>query len=433
MTGQLGYFATLAGADVATAARLRVLLAAHPDPAECWHVVAGRAVPAPAVEQLLAQPLRGEPAGSTVGRRWAAALAASSPADAEARGCRYGIEAVTIGDRRYPAALAHDPDPPAVLFGRGDWGVSGGRRVGIVGTRNATATGLQVATTLGRELAGAGVCIVSGLALGIDAAAHRGALAAAPPSVLGVVANGVVEPYPPANAGLWERVARDGLLISEWPPGTVPERFRFPQRNRIIAGLAELVVVVESRERGGSMSTVNAAIDRGVEVMAVPGSVASRASRGTNELLRDGAAPVLSSSDVLLALGLSPPSAPPDPTSPGDLLGSAAGAPTVLPAGESPGSPGPAVRRTADAATGLVAPTRTGSPLQRLIVQRCSGAAVTIEQLVESLEVGLDDVAVDVAGLVRVGALRDDGGWLTAVAGFTTDVGVVSQHAAGER
>ena len=122
--------------------------------------------------------------------------------------------------------------------------------------------------------------------------------------VVGVVANGLDAPYPRVNAELWESVAREGLLLSEWPPGTEPERFRFPQRNRILAALCELLVVVESRERGGSLTTAREALERSIEVMAVPGSVHNRAAAGTNQLIRDGATPVTDAADVMLALGL---------------------------------------------------------------------------------------------------------------------------------
>lgn len=389
----IGHLATLAAAEVATGRRLRALLAAHPDPIECWHVVAGRASAAAAARRVLDQPRRGGSGGETVGAQWARALAAASPDEAAARCRRHRVGVAVLGDDRYPAVLAADPDPPALLFGRGDWTVPRVRRVAIVGTRNATATGLQFAAQLGRDLVDAGVCVVSGLALGIDAAAHRGALSTGSSLVVGVVANGVVEPYPVANAALWEQVARAGLLISEWPPGTVPERFRFPQRNRIIAGLAEIVVVVESRERGGSLSTVAAALERGVEVLAVPGSVMSRASRGTNELLRDGAGPVMSADDVLVALGL---------TATG---GTAVAGRTTVAGGAAAGSAG-----SGDG--GADAPAH--GALGRLVVERCSGGAVTFEQLVATLDAAFDDVAVVVAGLVRDGWLRDDGGWLAA-------------------
>ena len=158
----------------------------------------------------------------------------------------------------------------------------------------------------GAELATAGAVVVSGLAKGIDGAAHRGALRAPSggPRTVGVVANGLDCAYPREHAALWRAVADDGLLLSEWPPGTAPEKFRFPLRNRVLAALSEVLVVVESRERGGSLTTAREALERSIEVMAVPGAVHNRAAAGTNQLIRDGAQPVTDPSDVLLALGL---------------------------------------------------------------------------------------------------------------------------------
>jgi len=178
------------------------------------------------------------------------------------------------------------------------------RRVGIVGTRNPTRRGAQIAARFGDELAAAGVCVVSGLALGVDGAAHRGALAAASAAPAAVVANGHGDPYPRRHRALWEQVAEVGVIVSEWPPGTAPDPFRFPQRNRILAALSELVVVIESRERGGSLITAREAAERGIDVFAVPGPIDQRSCVGTNRLLEDGAAPAASTDTVLAALGL---------------------------------------------------------------------------------------------------------------------------------
>lgn len=230
----------------------------------------------------------------------------------------------------YPAALVDDPDPPPILFWRGDPQALEHPAVAIVGTRRCTAYGTDVARSLARDLAAAGVAIVSGLALGIDGAAHEGALAAghvegrlldvgerpplheassidAVPDVgppIAVVGSGLDVVYPPRHRALWRRVADHGLLLTEAPPGATPEPWRFPRRNRILAALAKVVVVVESHASGGSLSTVRNATDRGVTVMAVPGSVRSPSSAGTNRLLADGVAPVMCADDVLTALSL---------------------------------------------------------------------------------------------------------------------------------
>lgn len=217
---------------------------------------------------------------------------------------RTGMTVTVFGTGEYPAALADDPCAPAVLFSRGDLGVIDGRRVAIIGTRRATAVGREMAADLGAELALHGVRIVSGLASGIDGAAHRGVLSvgAAPP--IGVVGSGLDVPYPRGHNALWEQVAASGVLLAEVPPGSLPAGHRFPQRNRVIAALAEVVVVVESHERGGSLLTVEQAMHRDRIVMAVPGSPRNDAAKGTNELLRDGCLPVLNTDDVLMQLGL---------------------------------------------------------------------------------------------------------------------------------
>jgi DNA processing protein len=217
---------------------------------------------------------------------------------------RTGTTVTLFGSRDYPAQLADDTFAPAVLFSRGDLGVIEGRRVAIIGTRRATAIGREMAADLGAELAQQGVRIVSGLAAGIDGAAHRGALSvgAAPP--IGVVGSGLDVPYPRRHSVLWEQVASAGVLLAEVPPGTHPEGHRFPQRNRVIAALAEVVVVVESHIRGGSLLTAHEAMDRDRIVMAVPGSPRNDAAKGTNELLRDGCLPVLNTDDILMQLGL---------------------------------------------------------------------------------------------------------------------------------
>jgi DNA processing protein len=225
-------------------------------------------------------------------------------------GCvRLGIRVTVVGHPDHPALLAHDPLPPPVLFTKGDRSLLDGRRASIVGTRNATAAGRHLARQFGHGLVEAGVHVVSGLARGIDGHAHAGALEAADTvggtgRPIAVVASGIDVVYPAEHRSLWDRVAADGLVVSEAPPGTRPLPFRFPLRNRIIAALSEVVVVVESRERGGSLITASAALERGIPVMAVPGHATSRASLGVNALLRDGSAPAIDVDDVLLALRL---------------------------------------------------------------------------------------------------------------------------------
>jgi DNA processing protein len=240
-------------------------------------------------------------------RRFAAAARGVVPRDAAARYAAAGVSLLVPGATGYPTALTGDPGAPAVLTALGDPTVVEGRpAVAVVGTRSATPYGASVAAELGRGLADAGVVVVSGLALGIDAAAHAGALDAgaggAPP--VAVVGTGLDVVYPRGNRALWERVAARGAVLSEAPLGTRALPRVFPARNRIIAALADVVVVVECHGQGGSFHTVEAAARRAVPVCAVPGSVRSPASRGTNGLLVDGCAPVRDLDDVLTALAL---------------------------------------------------------------------------------------------------------------------------------
>jgi len=223
-----------------------------------------------------------------------------------------GIAVATHHGPNYPERLSNDPEPPQALFCLGQPGslLSGSiPTVGIVGTRECTSYGRRCAFELAAALTSAGVSVISGLALGIDAAAHQGALSvpeagAAPP--IGVVGSGLDVIYPKQNAGLWANVAKRGVLLSETPPGVGPERWRFPARNRIIAGLSDAVLVVESHAQGGSLLTVDEAQLRDVPVGVVPGPITSNAAVGTNRLLADGATPILGVEDVLALIGYTP-------------------------------------------------------------------------------------------------------------------------------
>ncbi len=219
---------------------------------------------------------------------------------------RRGITLLGPDDPYWPEAFAVDPDPPLVVFVQGDPALLSAPAVAIVGTRRCTAAGAATARELGHDLADAGIGTVSGLALGIDGAAHRGCLAGGGPA-LGVVATGLDIVYPRKHAGLWDQIATEGVLASEAPLGTPGERWRFPARNRLIAALGMVVVVVESRRRGGSMLTVESAIERDIEVLAVPGPVRSGASDGPNQLLSEGCSVVRDATDVLVALGTRAP------------------------------------------------------------------------------------------------------------------------------
>jgi len=280
------------------------------------------------------------------------------------------VDVVPITDPRYPPALIGDPEAPVVLFTRGDLGVLDARRVAIVGTRNATTAGRSTAIEFGRELGAQGVTVVSGLARGIDGAAHRGVrLAEGRPA--GVVANGLDVAYPKQHRELWNWVAEAGVLLSEWPPGASPEPWRFPLRNRVIAALAEVLIVVESRSRGGSLITARAALDRGVPVMAVPGSVHNRAAEGTNALLQEGAHPATSVAEVFTSLGL-----------------------TNCTQGRLPLD---------------LRPTPTG--LQRQVLEQCRDVPRTLDMLVAELGCPVTDAALAATKLVHDRWLVEAGGW----------------------
>lgn len=212
----------------------------------------------------------------------------------------------------YPSLLRelHDPPPGLFLRGSGDPELLGRRAVAIVGARACSSYGSQVARLLGRELAAAGLVVISGLARGIDGEAHRGALEAGGRTVA-VLGCGIDRDYPAAHAQLAARVCERGLVVSEYAPGVEPAPWRFPARNRIIAGLAVATIVVEARERSGSLITADFALESGREVFAVPGEITSALSVGANALLRLGATPLTSPGDVLESLGFVPALPPP--------------------------------------------------------------------------------------------------------------------------
>ncbi len=334
-------------------------------------VVAGHPERSPSLAPLLGH------LGAAGRAHLTAAARALDPAAELRRHRHHGCQVLVLGEPGYPDRLADDPAPPAVLFATGDAAALRRPTVAIVGTRNATRPGRDLARQLGEELAAAGASVVSGLALGIDGAAHQGALAAieaaepadaadgvaaveagARPEVpadgaevaaprgggvvgvgrpVGVIASGLDIAYPRRHAELHGRVAAAGLLLSETALGERPIAWRFPARNRIIAGLADAVVVVESRSSGGSMLTVSEALHRGLPVLAVPGHPTAPASAGTNDLLFDGATVVRSTDDVLGVLGLDPPPRPAADAHHGPPL--AAGQRAVLAAlGDTPAS-----------------------------------------------------------------------------------------------
>lgn len=323
------------------------------------------------------------------GRHRALGIEAASErtAVAEIEECaRRGVRLIATSDPDYPPLLAAIADPPPVLSVLGDPALLHRRLVAIVGARNASAAGARLAGQIAHELGRGGITVASGLARGIDAAAHEGALAT---GTLAVLAGGVDHVYPPQNRRLYERIAAEGALVSEMRLGTEPQARHFPRRNRIIAGLALGVVVIEAARRSGSLITARIALEEGREVFAVPGSPLDPRSHGGNALIRDGAALTESADDVLRLLPQSA-SLPPRPVRRAAL-------PLDLDAGE-PSGPPPLVddEETPDGAR---------SPAER--VRGCLGAApVTVDELVRRCQLSPSTVASVLLDLELAGVIE---------------------------
>jgi DNA processing protein len=249
-----------------------------------------------------------------VGSRWAAHLRAFDAAAYEQRLAANGYCFLARSVPAFPPLLRAIHDPPPGLFVRGeaDSALLSRPAVAIVGARACSGYGASAARMLARDVARAGLVVVSGLARGIDAEAHRGALEAGG-ATIAVLGCGIDRDYPAAHAELARRVAATGLIVAEYAPGVVPAPWRFPARNRIVAGLAAVTAVVEARERSGALITADLALEEGREVFAVPGEITSALSAGTNGLLKLGASPLTCAADVLSCFGLEsvePPESP---------------------------------------------------------------------------------------------------------------------------
>ena len=250
---------------------------------------------------------QGAPALAQLGVPEAAARTLTGPAPEWLPGAldwltQPGHHLLTLADPDYPALLKLTPGPPAALFLRGRRELLGDAHFAIVGSRNPTPQGAENARAFAGYLAGCGLVICSGLASGIDAAAHEGALATGAPTTA-VLGCGPDRAYPAANAGLAQRIAAAGLVISEYLPGTRPLQAHFPQRNRIISGLSLGVLVVEAARRSGSLITARLAGDQGREVFAIPGSIHNPLARGCHQLIRQGAVLVETAADILAEIG----------------------------------------------------------------------------------------------------------------------------------
>lgn len=223
------------------------------------------------------------------------------------------MDSIRLGSSRFPALLAEIPNPPHVLWMRGDLSICDRTVVAIVGARRASREGVAAAEAIAGDLARAGVVVASGLARGIDAAAHAGALDAGG-TTIAVLGTGIDTVYPPGHEALFERIANSGLVMTEFPPGEPPYPGNFPRRNRIISGLSRAVLVVEAAEKSGSLITARLAAEQGRDVMAMPGLTAGGRNRGAHALLKDGAKLVESAVDILQELGIGGPGGAPSET-----------------------------------------------------------------------------------------------------------------------
>ncbi len=275
--------------------RLRLIRSANIGPVTYRHLLARFGTAAAALEAIPMLAARGGGRAPVLAETRAVAR---EMAQAEKLGARY----LFLGDGAYPPLLAELDNAPPALMLRGDDALLRQMAVAMVGARNASAAACRFARQLGHELAGEGLAVVSGLARGIDTAAHVGALdphTGRGGGTIAVIASGIDIVFPPENAALQERIAHAGLLIAEQPPGTEPRARHFPYRNRIIAGLALGTVVVEAAPKSGSLITARLAGEAGREVMAVPGSPLDPRAQGCNGLIRDGATLIQSAADVI--------------------------------------------------------------------------------------------------------------------------------------
>lgn len=211
---------------------------------------------------------------------------------------KLGIDIVTIRDENYPRNLREIPDAPRVLYVKGELKVQDELAIAVVGPRKASQYGLWAAEVFGKELSARGITVVSGMALGVDAAAHMAALDSGGRTIA-VLGTGVDVVYPSKNRHLYKRIIQNGAVVSEFPPGTKGLPYRFPQRNRIVSGLSKGTIIVEAGEKSGTLTTAQHSLEQGRDVFAVPGNINSVYSKGTNALIQDGAKLVMEIDDVL--------------------------------------------------------------------------------------------------------------------------------------
>ena len=312
----------------------------------------------------------------------------------------------------YPRALRDIPTPPPLLFVRGDLRESDWLGVGMVGSRRATPYGRTIAHKLARELVGHGLTVISGGAVGIDAASHQGALDGGG-RTLAIVGCGLDVDYPQANRALFDKIATQGAILSEYPFGSQPEAWRFPQRNRVISGLAQGVLVVEAPESSGALNTVRHALEQGRPILSVPGNIDRPASVGTNNLIKEGATPITETADILRALNMVVVPARAEHQRMFDLASSEADAPEgaagkKVPAGERASSQSAASR----AASSMQSPSASPAPPPHLSAHQralltCLSLtprhidAVAQEAGVPTVQAGVEMTLMELNGLVR--------------------------------
>ncbi|VDC32305.1 hypothetical protein XINFAN_03368 [Pseudogemmobacter humi] len=325
-----------------------------------------------------------------------------------AAGSKAGARLLFLGDPFYPAALAGLPDAPPFLWLQGDAGLLMRPMVALVGARNASSLGVRMARSLARGIGQAGFAVVSGLARGVDSEAHMAAMAT---GTIAVQAGGVDVIYPGENAALAEEIRQHGLRLSEHPPGTQPQARHFPLRNRIVAGLSQAVVVVEAAARSGSLITARLALDQGREVLAVPGHPFDARAAGCNMLIRDGAALVRDTGDVLEALG----QAAPVSSDTGELATAPTPRPMPKPAPQPVAPPEPEAAKPAAARPPRPAPDLSGvTRLHNMILDRLGPSPLPEDQLIRDLSLPPASLAPELLTLELEGRiLRQPGGLLS--------------------
>jgi len=308
------------------------------------------------------------------------------------RGAALGAQLLVPGYPGYPERLARIDDRPPLLWALGDPKIAAGRAIALVGARNASALGMRMSAHLSKGLAEMGFAVVSGLARGIDTAAHKAALDT---GTVAVLAGGVDVTYPRENEDLQRQIGQCGLLLSEMPPGLTPQARHFPRRNRIISGLVPGLVVVEGAAKSGSLITARTALDQGREVMAVPGHPFDARASGCNMLIRDGATLVRSAEDIAAALDLPTPPRPAPAASP-------APEPKLNPAPDpAPGTSGPHA----------APPPRAGPPVTSLILNLLGPAPISEDALIRQIRRPAPDILAALGELDLTGQiLRHSGG-----------------------